>query len=97
MLFRSMTMPPVFTQQDIGNMNRTAAIKLYCFSCSGDNLAEAKNCIITDCPLYPFRPGQKVVTNMSEENRKAAGKRMAAGKARKVETALNKSEILNQF
>jgi hypothetical protein len=33
------------------------AIKENCYECSGRLLKEVKRCIITDCPLYPFRLG----------------------------------------
>ena len=33
------------------------AIKEHCFDCSGRLMKEVKNCIIPDCPLYPYRLG----------------------------------------
>ena len=45
------------------------AIRAKCIDCSGGQLKEVKECIITDCPLYPFRMG----TNPNREG--VGGKR----------------------
>jgi hypothetical protein len=34
---------------------RSKAIKAYCSDCSAGERSEVTNCIITTCPLYPFR------------------------------------------
>ena len=34
------------------------AIKAHCLGCSNGNRAEAENCIIKDCNLYPLRLGK---------------------------------------
>lgn len=34
------------------------SIKTYCLECSNQNLKEVRECILTDCPLYPFRQGE---------------------------------------
>ncbi len=36
------------------------AIRKKCLDCSGGNDAEVRKCVITDCPLYPFRMGKNV-------------------------------------
>jgi len=57
---------------------RSVAIKAYCTDCSAGNRTEVKDCICTECPLYPFRgyinfEGEKRV--MTEEQRAEAGER----------------------
>lgn len=34
------------------------AIKRHCLDCSGGSKKEVRECIIQDCPLYPFRLGK---------------------------------------
>ena len=34
------------------------AIRRHCLSCSGDSPKEVRLCVITDCPLYPYRLGK---------------------------------------
>jgi hypothetical protein len=34
------------------------SIRQYCLNCSNQNLKEVRECVISDCPLYPFRQGQ---------------------------------------
>ena len=33
------------------------AIRAYCLGCMCGNAAEVRNCVIPDCPLYPYRMG----------------------------------------
>lgn len=33
------------------------AIRKNCIDCSGGSLKDVKECIIKDCPLYPYRMG----------------------------------------
>jgi len=35
------------------------SIRQYCLECSGGVPKEARNCNITNCPLYPYRFGRK--------------------------------------
>lgn len=42
------------------------AIRLNCIDCSGYSKVEVRNCVILDCPLYPFRLG-------TNPNRKGKG------------------------
>lgn len=39
------------------NMTPLKAIKQHCKECSGFILYEQKHCIITRCPLHPYRMG----------------------------------------
>lgn len=34
------------------------AIRAKCLECSGNQPSEVRNCLITECPLYPFRMGK---------------------------------------
>ena len=34
------------------------SIRKYCLWCSGDSYSEVKQCVITDCPLFPYRLGK---------------------------------------
>lgn len=34
------------------------AIRAKCLECSGFQPKEVRGCVITDCPLYPFRMGK---------------------------------------
>ncbi len=41
------------------------AIKMRCLDCSAYNIFELKNCICSDCPLFPFRGG-KINNNLQK-------------------------------
>lgn len=52
--------------------NPVKAIRLKCLDCSGDSAAEVKQCVIPDCPLFPFRFGKnpyRTKREMSEEQK----------------------------
>ena len=51
------------------------AIRAKCLDCSGRNTAEVRNCLITDCPLYPYRMGHN-------PNRKGRGNKMFGDEVR---------------
>lgn len=34
------------------------AIRKHCLGCSNDSVKEVKECIIKECPLYPYRLGK---------------------------------------
>jgi hypothetical protein len=34
------------------------AIRLHCLDCSGGSTKEVRLCVISDCPLYPYRFGR---------------------------------------
>jgi hypothetical protein len=38
-----------------------AAVKLYCLECSSWVKAEIRDCVIVQCPLFPFRPYQTIL------------------------------------
>jgi len=48
------------------------AIKKHCLDCSGGSKKEVRECIITDCPLYPYRmgknPNRKGIKNNGSSN-----------------------------
>lgn len=54
------------------------AIRQNCINCSGGDLGEVRNCMITDCPLYAFRFGKNpyVGRKMTDEQREAAIERL---------------------
>ena len=45
------------TREETETLTRSRAIRLKCYDCSGGNSAEIRNCVIRNCPLYPFRLG----------------------------------------
>ena len=51
------------------------AIRKNCLECSSGSSNEVKNCIITDCPLYPYRlgknPKRKGMGNSNNFNKKS--------------------------
>src|SRR5262249_44654293 len=51
---------PVIDQCEKGSL--TAAIKLHCLECSCFVRQEVRDCVIHWCPLYPFRPYQKLTS-----------------------------------
>lgn len=40
------------------NLTPIKAIRKHCLECSSGSPGEVKDCIINDCPLYPFRLGK---------------------------------------
>ena len=40
------------------NLSPLKAIRANCIDCSGGTLKEVKDCVIHDCPLYPYRMGR---------------------------------------
>lgn len=40
------------------NLTPIKAIRKHCLDCSGGSVAEVRNCIVTDCPLYQYRLGK---------------------------------------
>lgn len=47
-----------FDQEVSENTNVLRAIRLKCYDCSCYQSNEVRDCIVTDCPLYPFRLGK---------------------------------------
>jgi hypothetical protein len=39
-------------------MTPLKAIRKNCLDCSSGSVSEVNNCIVKDCPLYPFRLGK---------------------------------------
>lgn len=42
----------------IKNLTPVKAIRKKCLDCSGDSRKEVRECVVLDCPLYPFRMGK---------------------------------------
>ena len=38
-------------------MTPLKSIRKYCVECSGGQYKEVKECVLTNCPLYPYRMG----------------------------------------
>ena len=45
------------------------AIRAKCLECSCGNNAEVRECVIPDCPLYPYRMGKNPNIKLSEERK----------------------------
>ncbi len=37
------------------------AIKLKCLDCCGDSMSEVRACVVTDCSLWYYRTGKKLI------------------------------------
>lgn len=59
------------------------AIRAKCLDCSGGSAQEVRLCPIKDCPLFAFRMGRGNRKPMSEEQRRAAGERLAKARLKK--------------
>ena len=48
------------------------AIKKHCLECSGNSKKELRECVINNCPLYPYRmgknPNRKGIKNNGSSN-----------------------------
>ena len=53
--------------------SRQAAIRLFCLSCVGWDLAEVRLCTATKCPLYAYRLGGSRARDARAEVRRANG------------------------
>ena len=47
-----------FDQEVKENTNVLRAIRLKCYDCSSQQSNEVRECIVNNCPLYPFRLGK---------------------------------------
>ena len=45
------------------------AIRAKCLECSCGNNAEVRECVIPDCPLYPYLMGKNPYIKLSEERK----------------------------
>ena len=73
-------------------MTPIKAIRAKCLDCCCGSAATVKECMCTDCSLYPFRMGHNpnIKREYTEEQRKAAAERLAKNKPLpKVAKALN--------
>uniref|UniRef100_A0A7V3E844 Uncharacterized protein n=1 Tax=Ignavibacterium album TaxID=591197 RepID=A0A7V3E844_9BACT len=59
------------SEQQNDRISPVKAIRKYCLECSCGSLKEVKNCVCSDCPLYPFRLGKN-------PNRKSIGNKNVA-------------------
>lgn len=68
------------------NVTALKAIRAKCLDCSGGSSEEVRQCVIPDCPLYPFRLGKspnRKPREYTEEQRKAMAERLANNLGRK--------------
>lgn len=57
------------------------AIRAKCLDCSGGECKEVKDCLATDCPLFPYRMGQNPnckPRQVSEDQSDAKGPKSAS-------------------
>jgi len=48
------------------NRSPLKAIRKHCIDCSGGSEKEVRECVIPDCPLYPFRFGMGLTAAMKK-------------------------------
>ena len=56
------------------------AIRAKCIDCSAGSMKEVRECVMLDCPLYPYRLGKSPNRKpriLTEEEREALRQRMA--------------------
>lgn len=65
------------------------AIRAKCLECSGNSHAEVAGCLVSRCPLYPFRQGSNPWRAEVSEARREAARRLAAArqKTRTIRTS----------
>lgn len=64
------------------------AVQRHCIDCCGGSLTRARECHITNCDLWPWRPGTPAwrTTKLTEEQKQAAAERLHKARARKKAT-----------
>lgn len=73
--------------------NPVKAIRKKCLDCSCGSNNEVKECLVTTCPIYPFRLGKnpfRQKREMTEEQRKAIGDRLR--ESRKIDSDKNEND-----
>lgn len=68
-----------------GDLPPLKAIRAKCIDCGGGSANEAKLCVCTDCPLWPYRLGKnpfRQVRVLTEEQRAEMASRLAAGRTK---------------
>jgi uncharacterized protein YcaQ len=48
----------------MNKISKSKAIKTYCFECAGDSTHDVTLCPVTDCPLWEYRTGQHISSNV---------------------------------
>lgn len=64
------------------NQSIKEAVRLKCLDCSVYQYNEVRDCVVANCPLYPFRLGKNPFKkrNLTEEQRKEIGERLNKNK-----------------
>jgi hypothetical protein len=81
--------------------NPVKAIRANCIECSGGSVSEVAQCVMPDCPLYPFRFGRnpyRKKRTLSEAQKAAARKnlRLSAGRERATGDSGAHSSVLGE-
>ena len=63
------------------------AIRAKCIDCSAGSMKEVRECVMLDCPLYPYRLGKSPNRKpriLTDEEREALRQRMAKLRAKQM-------------
>lgn len=66
------------------NLTPVQAIRKKCLDCSGFSRKEVRECVLIDCPLYPFRMGTN--PNCKPKSGKGGASPSVVGKKRQAST-----------
>lgn len=63
-----------------------AMVRAHCVDCAGGEASEARKCVTTSCPLWPFRMGTNPLARrtLSDDQREALRSRAATARAARV-------------
>lgn len=67
-------------KEDAKILTKLRAIRAKCLDCSGGSPKETRECVMLDCPLYPYRMGKSPNRKpriLTDEEREALRQRMA--------------------
>ena len=67
-------------EEDQKILTPLSAIRAKCIDCSAGSMKEVRECVMLDCPLYPYRLGKSPNRKpriLTEEEREALRQRMA--------------------
>ena len=83
----------IITEYPKSKLNPLRAIRFKCIDCNGGIVSGelgVENCVVPDCPLYPFRMGKGFKRNLSDEQRAKLSERakLRFGKATEMASGL---------
>jgi hypothetical protein len=81
--------PRLMSAAELQALNHTsssvlAAVRAHCVDCCGGEAAEARKCVVTSCPLWPFRMGVNPLARRAVSAEQRAAMRERAAKARSL-------------